>query len=72
MAKETDKEVGHGLDGSYRFTIGALIGLLLVVAGVGLIAYFQTVYSLVFGVPILLLGLAVPILLQFVLGKPKK
>ena len=68
MANENHKEVGHGMDGAYRLTIGVLIGLLLVVAGVGLIAYFQTTYSLVFGVPLLLLGLVVPILLQLVLG----
>lgn len=68
MANENHKEVGHGLDGAYRLTIGLLIGLLLIVVGVGLIAYFQETYSLIFGVPLILLGLAVPILLQLILG----
>ena len=68
MAKNPTQQIGRGFDGSTRLTIGILIGLVLLVAGVGLIAYMQTVYSLVFGVPLLLLGLAMPIVLQFALS----
>ena len=73
MEKETRKEVGHGLDGSYRFTIGALVGLLLVVIGVGLVAYFgfSSVY-LIFAIPLILLGLATPIILQLLLGGKRR
>ena len=68
MAKNSTQQVGRGLDGSLRLTIGIIIGLVLILAGVGLIAYLQTAYSLIFGVPLLLLGLLIPIILQFALA----
>lgn len=66
MAKGIHKEeVGHGFDGSYRFTVGVILGLLMVIGGIGLIVYANT---LIFGVPLLLLGLALPILLELILS----
>lgn len=60
------KEVGHGFDGSSRLTLSVIAGLLLVIAGVGLIVF---VGSFIFGVPLLLLGLLLPIFLELILGR---
>ena len=71
MAKGLHKEVGHGFDGPFRFTFAVLIGLFLVISGVGLIAYFGGMYSYLFGVPLLLLGLALPIFLELVIARKR-
>ena len=65
-------EVGRKFDGSYIFTIGIVLGLILIVAGVGLIAYLGGIYSFIFGVPLLLIGLALPIFLQMVLAEKRR
>lgn len=64
MAKT--KVVGHGFDGPYRFTLGIVLGLLMVVIGAVLIGY---VGSFLLGVPLLLLGLALPVVLEFLIAK---
>lgn len=61
----TQKQVGKGFDGSLRLTLSVVLGLILVIAGVVIIVYLG---SFVFGVPVLMLGLISPILLQLVLG----
>ena len=68
MAHGIHKEIGHGFDGSFVFTLSVIIGLLMVIVGVGLVAYFG---SYVFGVPILLLGLVLPVFLELVLGRKR-
>lgn len=65
MAKETYKEVGHGLDGSLRFTLSAIFGLLLLIGGILLIVYANTY---IIGVPLVVLGLLLPIFLEFALS----
>lgn len=67
-----DAEIGRKFDGSYVFTIGIVLGLILIIAGVGLIAYLGGVYSFIFGIPLLVIGLALPIFLQFVLAEKRK
>lgn len=62
-----DKEIGHGFDGSVRLTVSVVIGLLLVIGGVALVAY----NNLIIGIPVLLLGLILPIFLQLALGKKR-
>lgn len=69
---QQDNEVGRKVDGSYAFTIGIVLGLILIITGVGLIAYLGGVYSFIFGVPLLLIGLALPILLQIVLAEKRR
>lgn len=66
MAKEIHTEVGHGFDGSMRFTLGIIAGLLMIIGGIGLVIYGNTY---IFGVPLVILGLLLPILMQLVLSK---
>lgn len=73
MAENSQQEeVGRKADGSYVFTIGIVLGLLLVAAGVGLTAYLGGVYSFIFGVPLILLGLALPVFLQLALAGKRR
>lgn len=66
MAKEIHKEVGHGLDGSMRFTLGIIAGLLMIIGGIGLMIYGN---FYILGVPLVILGLILPILMQLALSK---
>jgi cytochrome b subunit of formate dehydrogenase len=63
----TDDEDQTGSN-SWSFTISILIGLLILITGVALTAYLGGVYSIIFGVPLVIIGLLIPIISQFALA----
>ena len=65
---KTDKEVvGRSFDGSYRFTVSAILGLFLFVAGIVISVYMDAIipFGVLIGVPIAILGLLIPILMNY-------
>ena len=54
--------------GSWAFTVSILLGLLIMIIGVGLTVFLEGAIRFVFGIPLVILGLLIPIIGQFALA----
>jgi hypothetical protein len=65
------KQVGRRFDGSWTFTGSIIVGLAILIVGVLLTIYLGGIYSLVFGVPLVIIGLLTPIVIEFFVAEKR-
>lgn len=71
MPKEKHQTVqlGSKLDGAWLTTFSLIAALLLIITGALLTIFLGGAYSLIFGIPIVVLGLLLIVVTEFVIGK---
>lgn len=62
------KEIGRRFDGAYTFTISVLIGFIVMTIGVLLTIFIESAFNLIFGLPLIIIGLLIPIAAQLALA----
>jgi hypothetical protein len=71
MAKEThhSEQLGSKFDGAWTLTFGLVAALLVIVAGALLTIFLGGAYSMIFGVPLVIIGLLAIVLIEIMVGK---
>lgn len=71
MPKEKHQTVqlGSKLDGAWLTTFSLIAALLLIITGALLTIFLGGAYSLIFGIPVVVLGLLLIVVTEFVIGK---
>lgn len=71
MAKETHhtEQLGSKFDGAWATTLGLIAALLIIIAGALLTIFLGGAYSLIFGVPLVVIGLLAIVIVEIVVKK---
>lgn len=74
MPKEIHHEqrTGQADAGPWRFTISLIAALLTLIIGVLLTIYLEGAYKYVFGAPLVLLALVIPIIVNFFVAEKRR
>jgi hypothetical protein len=62
------KEIGRRFDGAYTLTISVLVGFIVMTIGVLLTIFIESAFNLIFGLPLIIIGLLIPIAAQLALA----
>jgi membrane protein YdbS with pleckstrin-like domain len=73
MSKDTHhpEQLGNKLDGSWRITISLIAALVLIIAGALLTVFTGGGYGFIFGLPLVIIGLLIPIAVQFIFAEKR-
>jgi hypothetical protein len=73
MSEDTHqpKQLGNKLDGSWRITISLIAALALIIAGALLTVFMGGGYGFIFGLPLVIIGLLIPIAVQFIFAEKR-
>ncbi len=64
-------QVERAVGGSFTFTISILLGLLVMIIGVVLTTFLENATRYIFGVPLVIIGLLIPIVAHFLLAEKR-